>query len=413
MSQFFVSETGVNPGQPITISGNTGSATFTNNNINLVTANTTVKFTGAADTITEDFGLTNLNLGSSLPSLAGGTNNVSLGKDVLGALTTGANNVGIGTLSLQGITIGQNNVCIGYQAGKVLTSGEGNFLLGTSSGVKLTTSSSNVGIGSFSLGNFTTGGGVAGSNVGIGSSSLTSLATGVFNLAFGTNSGNVYNGAESSNILFSSSGVNGESNTIRLGTQGTGNGQQNKAFFAGITDSTVAASAPVGVDINGQLSSLGFGTTGQVLKSTGAASSPTWQAPSSYALTMLTAGQAAVNDSTTYFMGTNATWAAGFPATAPYKLWIPKTGTLTAVVGSINFAGAASAENVTINVRLNNTTDFVVTTTSQWTSNPTTFSNTAMSGAVTAGDFISFTIATPAWATNPTTCTFNATAFIS
>ncbi len=41
---------------------------------------------------------------------------------------------------------------------------------------------------------------------------------------------------------------------------------------------TVSTSAPVGIDGSGQLSSLGFGTAGQVFTSNGA-SSPTWQAP--------------------------------------------------------------------------------------------------------------------------------------
>lgn len=264
-----------------TLTGNSGVATSSSNNINIVTANSTVKFVGSGSTLTQDFGLTNLTLGSSLPALTSGDNNISLGKDVLKTLTSGSNNIGAGSLTLQAITSGSSNVVFGFGAGRFLTTGSNNFLLGTGSGTNLTTSASNIGIGSSSLGSFTTGTSNAGSNIGIGATAFPNLQTGIFNIGFGSSVGNTYTGAESSNILFSNIGVTGESNTIRLGTQGTGNGQQNKAFLAGVTGTTVASSAPVGVDTNGQISSLGFGTSSQVLTSTGAASSPTWQAPAS------------------------------------------------------------------------------------------------------------------------------------
>lgn len=133
---------------------------------------------------------------------------------------------------------------------------------------------------------------------------------------------------------------------------------------------------------------------------------------SSYALSMITAAQSTVNDSTTYFMASGGVWSST-GTVGQVKLWIPKSGTLTSVYGSVNYAGAGSSENVTINVRLNNTTDFTITSTAQFNSNPTVFSNNAMSVTVSEGDFISFTIVTPVWVTNPTTCTFSATAFIS
>ncbi len=135
-------------------------------------------------------------------------------------------------------------------------------------------------------------------------------------------------------------------------------------------------------------------------------------ADNSYALNLITSSQTTVNDSTTYFMASAGAWlTAG--TTGPVKLWIPKTGILKAVYGSVNYAVAASSENVTINVRLNNTTNYPITTTAQWTSNPNVFSNASMSVPVTAGDFISFTIVTPVWVTNPSSATFNASVYIS
>jgi acyl-[acyl carrier protein]--UDP-N-acetylglucosamine O-acyltransferase len=47
----------------------------------------------------------------------------------------------------------------------------------------------------------------------------------------------------------------GDNNTIRLGTQGTGSGQQNKAFIAGIYNTTPSGGndGTVIIDSNGQV----------------------------------------------------------------------------------------------------------------------------------------------------------------
>jgi len=154
------------------------------------------------------------------------------------------------------------------------------------------------------------------------------------------------------------------------------------------------------------------GNTGKIIKDSGI---PISSINSSYALNMITSAQPVINDSTTYFMAMSVAvgvWS-GNSTSGQVKMWIPKNGTLTSVYGSINFATPASNENVTINVRVNNITDYTITSNSQWTSSPTTFSNNAMNIPLVAGDYISFTIVTPVWVTNPATATFNATAFIN
>jgi hypothetical protein len=234
-----------------------GSGTF-----NFLTANTTVKFAGSLNTETLNFGLTNLLLGSSGSAIAGALFNTAIGISALSALTSGGGNTAIGALS-----------------GQALTSGNNNILLGTSAGTAMTSSQFNISIGAGSLQAFTTGAANTGSNLSIGYASLGGLLTGVRNLALGTSSGNLYAGAESDNILISSPGVAAESNTMRIGVSGTGSQQVSKAFIAAITGVTVAASAPVGVNASGQLSSLGFGTIAQVFTSNGALASPTWKAP--------------------------------------------------------------------------------------------------------------------------------------
>ena len=251
-----------------TITTNSGIATPVANNINLLTANATVVFAAVADTITQDFDLTNLVLGSDLPALTSGSANVGLGSNVLNSLESAS-----------------GSVCIGYQAGQAITTATNCTYVGIASGLTTTTSQNNTGIGSDTLGAVTTG---SGANTALGSSSLAFVQTGQRNIALGFNAGVNYTTSESSNIIIGNSGTAAESNTIRLGTAGVGAGQQSRAFVAGITGVTVAASAPVGVASTGQLSSLGFGTSGQVFTSNGAGVSPTFQTLSGLAVTSIT-----------------------------------------------------------------------------------------------------------------------------
>lgn len=242
----------------ITLTGNSGGAiTPTLGNFNIVTSNSTVTFQGSGSTLFLDFNVNNMTFGSALPNV-----------------TTGDNNTSVGYLTLDLLTSGFGNNIFGAYAGSSLTSGTGNCGYGTSTLSQVTVSSNNSGFGSTSLANLVSGTG----NSALGNSSGGSLLTGDYNLFLGYNSGSLYTTSESSNILLSHVGVAAESNTIRIGTSGSGSGQQNRSFMAGITGVTVAASAPVGIASTGQLSSLGFGSSSQVLTSTGAGSSPTWQA---------------------------------------------------------------------------------------------------------------------------------------
>jgi len=214
----FVSASGT--GITTTLTGNSGVATPAANNINVITANSTVKFTGSGATLTQDFGISNLILGSTLPALAGGLNNVSVGNGSLNSLTTSTVN------------------CI----------------FGNSSGALITTSSGNVSIGNSCLQSLTTGAAGVGENNVFGNSTLINLQTGQYNIAFGTNSGNAYTTSESSNLLIRNIGVVGESNVIRIGTQGAGARQQNRTFVAGIVGVTVANTQMVSIDsTTGQL----------------------------------------------------------------------------------------------------------------------------------------------------------------
>jgi hypothetical protein len=171
-------------------------------------------------------------------------------------------NVGIGTSSLAGLTTGTTNTAVGYNAGKSLTTGTANVFFGTLSGENLTTLAGANGItaigqatlssatfapdttaiGSAVLTSFTSN--ADSGNTAVGGEALNGLLTGSYNCVIGANTfaGNNYEGAESSNVLIQNAGVLSENNVIRIGTQGTGSGEQNTCFIAGITGATVTGS---------------------------------------------------------------------------------------------------------------------------------------------------------------------------
>lgn len=206
------------PTVPIQFTTNDGIAVPALGNINIVTANATVLFTGAGSTITQDFGLNNLILGSNpagLPS-GNGVSNAGVGGSVLNALTSGSSNAALGYTAMQFVTTGNGNSAVGFEALRTLVSGNLNSAFGSLALASLTNN------------------GLSGNTTAIGGSALQHLQTGVSNIALGALAAQNYTGAESSNIIIGNNGVNGESNVIRIGTQGTGIGQQNQTFIAGV-----------------------------------------------------------------------------------------------------------------------------------------------------------------------------------
>lgn len=161
-----------------------------------------------------------------------------------------------------------------------------------------------------------------------------------------------------------------------------------------------------------------LGSSGDILTSNGASNLPTFQTPSAsgvgYTLTN-TGGSGNPADGQTYFFGASQVFttytASGFATT---RLYAPVSGTLSACYGAITVGGTlGSNENCTLVIRLNNTTDTTVTSTLQLTAASNGFSNTGLSIAITAGDFIEFKFTGAAWGTNPTTCRFTGTVYIA
>jgi len=108
-------------------------------------------------------------------------------------------------------------------------------------------------------------------------------------------------------------------------------------------------------------------------------------------------------DATTYYFGI---WSGLAPQTTAgiSRLYIPKTGAIKAAYGYINVAGTlGSTENTTFNIRLNNTTDTLISNTVVLNASSVVFSNTSLNIAVTAGNYVEIKMTGPTWVTNPTT----------
>ena len=105
--------------------------------------------------------------------------------------------------------------------------------------------------------------------------------------------------------------------------------------------------------------------------------------------------------SSTYYLSTFFSPITFTAATAAYtNIFMAKAGTITACYGFVQSTTPGSAENVTIALRLNDTSNTNVTTTLQLDADRT-FSNNALSLAVSAGNFIDVLMITPAWVLAP------------
>jgi len=227
-----------------------------------------------------------------------------------------------GTTSTLNVTDGNGNTIVGlgsgsgpFSGGQSVAFGSGNLTAGAS------TSSGLCVVGNNSLTNSTNGH----NHLALGNDVLQSLAAGASVIAIGQGSGAAYTTTESSNIVINHSGVIGDANTIRIGEQGSGTGQQNTCFVAGIIG--VSPSNPVPVVIDSSTGQLGVGSS-----------------------TPLAANYTAVNFSmspytvlsTDYYISVDSSGGAVtllMPATPTFKqVWIIKDRT-----------GNASTNNITIN----------------------------------------------------------------
>jgi Chaperone of endosialidase len=146
----------------------------------------------------------------------GGAGNVFLGNGAGNpSATTGSFNTAIGFLALASVTAGRFNTVFGAEALDSATSGNDNTVLGTLPLTRLSTSLDN-----------------------------TVVMCQGFDGPEGSASGNIY---------IQNFGENGDSNAIRIGLSGSGAGQQNATFIAGIIGVTSSSGSEVFVNVGDQL----------------------------------------------------------------------------------------------------------------------------------------------------------------
>jgi trimeric autotransporter adhesin len=171
--------------------------------------------------------------------------NTATGFVALISNTTGSANTANGAGALAGNTEGGNNTATGFQALNGNTTGSENTAIGSGALVSNNVGPGNTAIGSNALAS-NTGNGL---NTAVGANALAS-SDGGGNTALGFNAGlNLTTGINNIDIGFDVVGVAGESNTIRIGRQGT----QRATFIAGIRGSTVGGGTTVVVNAAGKL----------------------------------------------------------------------------------------------------------------------------------------------------------------
>ena len=105
-------------------------------------------------------------------------------------------------------------------------------------------------------------------------------------------------------------------------------------------------------------------------------------------------------DATTYYFGMYPGGAQTIEGSRSQT--IVKTGTITTLYGRFYQSGAGSAETGSLYIRINKTTDYLISSTLTNNGGLTYFNNTSLNIPVTAGDDMEFKWVTPTWVTNPT-----------
>jgi hypothetical protein len=186
---------------------------------------------------------------NALFSNTDGFENSATGRGALFANTSGARNTAAGSQSMHLNTTGTNNVGIGESALYSNTTGINNTATGAGALWANGTGSANTAVGYTALSAHATGD----ANTAFGYAALWDHDAGASNIALGAFAG-AGNTSGSFNISIGSQGVDGENNTIRVGTVA----EQTRTFIAGIRGGTTGAADAITVviDSNGQLGTV-------------------------------------------------------------------------------------------------------------------------------------------------------------
>ncbi len=185
----------------------------------------------------------------ALKQTTNGGANVAVGNIALRANTTGAFNTAVGSETMPFSTAAELNTAIGYGALYGVDTGSVNTAVGASSLEVLTSGEANTAVGGASLRSMTTGT----ANVAIGHRAFSSATAGDYNVALGGDAG--FNPLTPANSIFiGNAGLAPDTNTIKIGIQGT----QLSTFIAGIRGrpTGIADAGAVLIDSAGQLGTI-------------------------------------------------------------------------------------------------------------------------------------------------------------
>jgi hypothetical protein len=191
-----------------------------------------------------------------------GTANSAFGKGALAANMTGPSNTAVGNNALAANNPGDSNTAVGDSALDANTVGTDNSAVGASALTNETNANFDTALGHLALEDVTTGD----ANDAVGDAALANVTSGHHNTAIGDSAGASLTIADSSNIDVGAFGVTGDNNTTRIGVDGTGNGQQNKAFMAGVFEQNVTGAGTSAVNVNTTTGQLGIAVSSHRFK---------------------------------------------------------------------------------------------------------------------------------------------------
>lgn len=197
----------------------------------------------------------------------------------------------------------------------------------------------------------------------------------------------------------------GQTSLTTLGTvtTGTWNATAVGPTFGGTGQTTYATGDILFASGINTLAKLAAGSNTNVL--TLAAGVPTWAAPATnFTGSLVTLGNGAPADSTTYYLTQgSALTSTTVSSTINARFYAPKACTLNTVFGAFRVSTVlGTAENCTLFIRKNDTTNTNISTTIQLTAVDVLFNSTTLGISLAAGDYITFGLTCPAWVTNPT-----------
>lgn len=151
------------------------------------------------------------------------------------------------------------------------------------------------------------------------------------------------------------------------------------------------------------LARLAASTAGYHLRTGGAGANPTWSS-STMIIPFGTTAAGNPADAATYWYGGAFRNLVAITAAGQNRIYFRRACTIAKIDQTIVYT-AGTSENVSISLRLNDTTDTALTTTLDLSGAGPQYLSHTISVAIAVGDFIELKWVSPTWVTNPTSIT--------